>query len=95
LWEVLDVEDVSSALEEVRGLLQADGGDMELTRIDAESGSVSLRLVVEGASCEECVLPREFLEQITLDIFRRASTDVNRVEIDDPREHPDYVPSTH
>jgi Fe-S cluster biogenesis protein NfuA len=90
---VLDEATIVPALDEVRALVQADGGDMELVGLDADT--VRLRLVLEGASCEECVMPRDFLEQIALDVLKRNVSGVAAVSIDDPREHPDYVPSEH
>jgi Fe-S cluster biogenesis protein NfuA len=90
---VIDEATITPALDEARALVQADGGDMELVAID--DTTVSLRLVLEGASCEECVMPREFLEQIVLDMVKQKAPAVAAVTIDDPREHPDYVPSEH
>jgi len=84
-----DQETLAPALDEVRALVQADGGDLLLT--SAEGGAVHLQLVVEGASCVECVMPREILEQISLDVLRRHAVAVDVVHIDDPREHPDFV----
>jgi Fe-S cluster biogenesis protein NfuA len=81
------------ALDEVRSIIQADGGDILLTSVD--SGTVHLQLVVEGASCAECILPRELLEQVTLDIMQRGGTGVTAIKIDDPRERPDYVAADH
>ena len=40
-------------------------------------------------------MPRDFLEQIALDVLKRNVPGVAAVSIDDPREHPDYVPSAH
>ncbi len=92
---MLDEATIVPALDEVRSLVQADGGDMELVGLDAGAGSVSLRLVLEGASCEECVMPRDFLEQIALDVLRKQVPAVASVSIDDPREHPGYTPKDH
>jgi len=92
---VLDEATIVPALDEVRSLVQADGGDMELVSLDDSAGTVSLRLILEGASCEECVMPRDFLEQIALDVLRKSVPAVAAVSIDDPREHPDYVPKDH
>jgi Fe-S cluster biogenesis protein NfuA len=87
---------VSQALEDVRGLVKADGGDMELVGIDQDAGSVSLRLILDGVDCHECVMPRPILEEITATMLRRSVPDVQGVTIDDPRELPGYVsPSTH
>jgi len=92
---VIDEATINPALDEVRALVQADGGDMRLVDLDGATGNVSLQLVLEGASCEECVMPREFLEQIALDVLRRKAPGVAAVSIDDPREHPGYVPKDH
>ena len=92
---MLDEATITPALDEVRSLVQADGGDMQLVSLDGPAGTVSLRLVLEGASCEECVMPRDFLEQIALDILRRSTSGVSSVSIDDPREHAGYVPKEH
>jgi hypothetical protein len=40
-------------------------------------------------------MPREILEQITLDILQRNGARVDTVRIDDPREHPDFVMPEH
>jgi Fe-S cluster biogenesis protein NfuA len=65
----IDVATITPALDEARALVQADGGDMKLTGIDG--GTVSIELILEGASCAECVMPREFLEQIVLDMIKQ------------------------
>lgn len=44
-------EQVTSALEEIRPLLQADGGDIQLVSVDEPTGVVSVRL--QGA-CSGC-----------------------------------------
>jgi hypothetical protein len=85
----VDEATLTPALDEIRGLVQADGGDMLLTSVDG--GTIALQLVVEGAHCVECVMPREFLEQVALDVFRRAGVAADAVVVDDPREHPGFV----
>lgn len=76
---------VDAALDEVRSLVQIDGGDLELLGITGPE--VHLRLLVEDASCAECIMPRHFLQDIALDVFRRnGASDVTAVRIDDPRE---------
>jgi Fe-S cluster biogenesis protein NfuA len=89
----MDETTITPALDEIRGLVQGDGGDMVLTSIDG--GTIALRLVVEGAHCVECVMPREFLEQVALDVFRRGGVEADAVVVDDPREHPDFVMPDH
>jgi Fe-S cluster biogenesis protein NfuA len=92
---VLQETQVRTALVEVSGLVQADGGDIQLVSLDPEQGAVALRLVVEGASCRECILPRPMLEDIATGIMRRSVPEITTVSIDDPREHPDYVDDSH
>ena len=77
---------VAEALDDLLPLVQADGGDMELVSTDAATGEVHLRLILEGAECRECVMPREFLEQIALDMMGKKISDIASVRIDDPRE---------
>jgi Fe-S cluster biogenesis protein NfuA len=89
----IDEATITPALDEARALVQADGGDMKLSSIDG--GTVSLELILEGASCAECVMPREFLEQIVLDMIQQKTRDVSVVKIDDPREHPGWVAEDH
>jgi hypothetical protein len=89
----MDETTITPALDELRGLVQADGADMTVTGVDGST--VNLLLVVESASCVECVMPREILEQIALDIFQRNGVAADTVVIDDPREHPDFVMPEH
>ena len=54
-------------------------------------GTYRLTTSLEGASCVECVMPKEFLEQIVLDMLVRAGHGVSAVDIYDPREDPNWV----
>jgi hypothetical protein len=40
-------------------------------------------------------MPRPFLEQVALDVFRRNGVELDAVAIDDPREDPDFAPPDH
>jgi Fe-S cluster biogenesis protein NfuA len=80
----IDQTTVEPALEGARALVQADGGDLVVDRI--EGTQVYARLVIEGAECAECVMPRQFLEQVALDMVRAELPDVSAITIDDPRE---------
>ncbi|HET9667510.1 MAG TPA: hypothetical protein VFP09_12165 [Desertimonas sp.] len=89
----MDESTIAPALDELRGLVTADGGDMTLVAVDGST--IRLQLVVENAHCVECVMPRPFLEQVALDIFRRNGVETDTVAIDDPRERPDFVMPDH
>ncbi len=80
----MDTAQLDEAVGELRGLVSLDGGDVEL--VSASGGAVSLQLILEGAECRECVMPREFLEQIALDMFGSRLPEVSAVTIDDPRD---------
>lgn len=75
---------LDEAVGELRALVALDGGDVEL--VSATGNSVALRLILEGAECRECVMPKEFLEQIALDMVTTRMAHVSVVTIDDPRE---------
>ena len=55
---------------------------MVLTSV--EGTTANLQLVVENSSCVECIMPRDILEQITLDILKRGGAGIDAVAIDDP-----------
>ena len=74
---------LDEAVGELRALVALDGGDIEL--VSATGGTVALRLILEGAECRECVMPKEFLEQIALDMVSNRLSQVNAVSVDDPR----------
>jgi Fe-S cluster biogenesis protein NfuA len=84
---VIETDSVTAALDEIRGLVQPDGGDFELVAVDTVAGTVGLRLVLDDASCRECVMPRPILEDIAMSIVRRSVPGVAHLSIDDPREH--------
>ena len=91
---MINATEIAPTLDEARQLVQADGGDMEL--VSTDDGTVNLKLILEGASCVECVMPREFLEQIVLDMLQRAGHGgVAAVAIEDPREDPNWVAPEH
>lgn len=75
---------LDEAVGELRALVALDGGDVEL--VSTTGGTVALKLILEGAECRECVMPKEFLEQIALDMVSTRLSQVIIVTIDDPRE---------
>ena len=80
----IDLASATAALEGARSLVQADGGDLVVDEV--EGATIRAHLVIEGAECAECVMPRQFLEQIALDMARAELTTVESVTIHDPRE---------
>lgn len=75
---------LEEAVGELRAMVALDGGDVEL--VTATDTQVDLRLILEGAECRECVMPKQFLEQIALDLVSTRLPAVNTIFIDDPRD---------
>lgn len=71
-------------LSPVRDILRADGGDVEL--VSHDGATAHLRLIVTGARCAECVLPRPMLETVALKLLQPDTPGLTAVAIDDPRE---------
>jgi Fe-S cluster biogenesis protein NfuA len=69
---------MSLDISPVRDLIQLDGGDIELVSI--EGTTAHLQLIIEGAECAECVMPRAVLEEVAGRLLGVT------VRIDDPRE---------
>lgn len=80
----VDERSIGRALDEVRALVAADGGELALDRIDGTT--VRLRLTLADAECADCVMPRPFLERVALDLVRAIVPAVTAVVVDDPRE---------
>ena len=75
---------LNEAVGELRALVALDGGDVEL--VSAADTTVALKLILEGAECRECVMPKQFLEQIALDMVTTRLHEVSAVTIQDPRD---------
>jgi hypothetical protein len=75
--------DIAEGLDQVRALVQPDGSDFAL--VGVEGDTVHLALLIEDASCAECVMPKPILEDMALAMLKRTAPDVRRVVIDDPR----------
>ena len=71
-------------LEPARTVLQADGIDIELIRMEGETAHLLLSVV--DAECADCVLPRPMLELVVLDLLRLGRPTLHAVSIVDPRE---------
>ena len=78
-------EDVAAAVDEVGALLRADGADLRLLGADPKTARIELQLVLEGANCEECVLPPDMLRDVIDDSLRRRVHEEFELVIDDPR----------
>ncbi len=77
---------VSATVEEIRDLVAADGGDVDLVAAGTEG--IHLALVLPDEACRECVMPKVFLEQVAAGIASKHGAPTP-VTIDDPRQAPD------
>jgi Fe-S cluster biogenesis protein NfuA len=81
----MDPAAVDDALAELAPMLQADGADLTLVSADPATSRIEMQLHVENATCAECVLPSELLEQVIVDaLARRIPTEFELV-LRDPR----------
>jgi Fe-S cluster biogenesis protein NfuA len=77
--------DVASAVDEVARLLRADGADLTLVDADPRTARVRLALVLDGVTCEDCVLPPAMLfDTIEQSLHRRVAGEYELL-LDDPR----------
>lgn len=81
-----DRVDLTEAVNRIRVLLIGDGADIELDGWDEVSQVLSLRLILDNVECLDCVLPREHLESVALDVIRRSGGNIVAVRFNDPRE---------
>jgi Fe-S cluster biogenesis protein NfuA len=70
-------EEVQKAIEEVRPMLQADGGDVELVDVDTETGVVKVKL--QGA-CAGCPGAQMTLQMGIERVLKEKVSGVTKVE---------------
>jgi Fe-S cluster biogenesis protein NfuA len=81
----MDDDAIATAVDELARMLRADGGDLLLVNADSKLDRITLRLVLEDVSCEECVLPPDDLfETVQQSLARRVRGEFELV-LEDPR----------
>lgn len=81
----MNVDAVSTAVEELAAIIRADGGDLVLVKADDAMDLVEVRLDLEGVSCLDCILPPDQLRQVLEEgIARRVPSEFELV-VHDPR----------
>lgn len=71
-------------LSPANDVMEADG--VSLSLIELNGDKAHLALSVTDAECAECVLPKDMLELVVLDLLRQSRPTLEEVKIDDPRE---------
>ena len=81
----MNVAEVVAAVDELGGLLRADGGDLVLVAADPATDRIELRVELEGVECLDCVLPPDLLRQVIEDGLQRRVPSEFELVVHDPR----------
>jgi Fe-S cluster biogenesis protein NfuA len=81
----VDWDEVDVAVEEMAGLLRADGADLQLVDANAKTARIEVALDLSGVECLDCVLAPEFLEQMITDTLARHVRGEFELILRDPR----------
>jgi len=65
-------------------LVEQDGGTIEIVQFTGDS--MEFNLLLDSAECAECVMPKQFLEQLFLDQAQKIYGNLRSVLINDPRK---------
>jgi hypothetical protein len=78
------VSAVESVLQPLRETLSADGAELQYLSPPSDE-EIVFRLDLANSSCQECVLPKEQLEELLLFTARKAVPGLRSVTVVDPR----------
>jgi Fe-S cluster biogenesis protein NfuA len=81
----VDPESVAVAVDEVAGFLRADGGDLVLVDADPRTARIRLAVVLDGVTCDECVLPPQMLHETIEHALASRVVGEFELVLDDPR----------
>lgn len=82
---MLTDEAIATAVHETGKVLRADGADLVLVEGNARAARIHVKLQLDGANCEDCIVPPDLLESIVSQDLRRVLRDEFELIIDDPR----------
>jgi Fe-S cluster biogenesis protein NfuA len=82
----IDRESVADAVDDVAGFLRADGGDLVLVDADPSTARIRLAVVLDGVTCDDCVLPPEMLRETIAHALAGRVVGEFELVIDDPRQ---------
>jgi Fe-S cluster biogenesis protein NfuA len=83
---IVDPERVAVAVEEVAGFLRADGGDLVLVEADPRTARIRLAVVLDGVTCDDCILPPTMLRDTIEHALARRVVGEFELVLDDPRQ---------
>lgn len=82
---MMDGDAVGAAVEELGAVLRLDGADLHLVDADPKTARIEVRLELEDANCEDCIMPPELLEQMIGDAISRRVRGEFELIVRDPR----------
>ena len=82
---MIDEHAVAEAVDEMAVLLRSDGADLRLVTADPATDRIEIALELEGADCEDCVLPADLLRQMISDAVARRVPGEFELVLHDPR----------
>ena len=65
-------------------LVEQDGGSIELVQFTNDS--MEFNLLLDSADCAECIMPKQFLEEVFLAQAQTIYDNLRSVLINDPRK---------
>jgi hypothetical protein len=81
----MDHDGVAAAVDELAGILRADGADLLLRDANPKTARVHLSLVLDDVSCADCILPPDDLRDTITAALERRITGEFELVLDDPR----------
>jgi len=76
---------VAAAISPFVQALRADGADLHVELVDPAQALIRLRVELEGAGCQECVLPPAQLAAVIGRALREHIDSEFELELEDPR----------
>ena len=81
----MNVDVVAETVDEMAALLRSDGADLRLVSADPKTDRIEISLELDGAECEDCVLPADLLWQMISDALSRRVPGEFELVLHDPR----------
>ena len=76
---------VDAVIHEIGAVLRADGGDLVLVDADPRTARIEVALVLDGVTCQDCIMPPAHLRDVVEMQLRTALAEEFEFAIDDPR----------
>jgi hypothetical protein len=79
-------DEAVGCVDQLKDLVAPDGGDLALVSFDPAGREITLDMNLDNVECLECIMPRDYLERLALNIFAKTMPQLEKVVILDPRE---------